>query len=267
LLASTASERQGGHGRWAGPTPAASDYAYRALAEHLPDVAIFVFDQDLRFKLATGAGLAKSAWRTEEIIGRTVDELFPPKRAELLAIPYRAALAGERGAFEVVGSRSQPDHVWAIDVVPLRAQTARWPAAWRSPATSPSSMGPSGPAGARQLVQSPAHRDLLQLLGADLVPPARPLHPTPAASSGDAPRLHLASRQRGRHAATPSGRHAARPTNRSRPRPSGQGWRHRDRGHAGGWHGAPQPGKEGRRGGNRDLQLLSAAGVAAVLPW
>jgi two-component system, NarL family, sensor histidine kinase UhpB len=103
-----------------GPTPAAGDYAYRALAEHLPDVAIFVFDRDLRYELATGAGLPKSAWSAEAIVGRTVFELFPPERAELLAAHYRAALTGERVCFEVVGSRGQPDHVWAVDVVPIR---------------------------------------------------------------------------------------------------------------------------------------------------
>lgn len=104
----------------ADPTPAAGDYAYRALAEHLPDVAIFVFDQDLRYALATGAGLPKSAWHAEEIVGCTVFELFPPERAELLAARYRAALTGERVSFEVDGSRGQPDHIWAVDVVPMR---------------------------------------------------------------------------------------------------------------------------------------------------
>jgi PAS domain S-box-containing protein len=103
----------------AGPTPAAGDYAYRALAEHLPDVAVFVFDQDLRYELATGAGLPKSAWSAEQIVGRTVFELFPPERAELLAARYRAALTGERVRFEVVGSRGQPDHIWTVDVVPM----------------------------------------------------------------------------------------------------------------------------------------------------
>jgi len=49
--------------------------------------------------------------------------------------------------------------------------------------------------------------------------------------------------------------------------PSGQAWLHRDGGHAGS-HGAPQPGKEDRRGGNRAFQLLpTTAGVAAVMPW
>jgi len=126
LLASTASERRGDMrvdtAGVAGPTPAASDYAYRALAEHLPDVAIFVFDQDLRFAVATGAGMRESAWSAEEVVGRTVFELFPPERAALLAARYRAALTGERVSFEVVGSRGQPDHVWAVDVVPIRDQ-------------------------------------------------------------------------------------------------------------------------------------------------
>jgi PAS domain S-box-containing protein len=104
----------------AGPAAAAGDYAYRVLAEHLPDVVIFVFDQDLRYALATGAGLPASAWRPEEIVGRSVFELFPPERAELLAARYRAALTGERVSFEVDGSRGQPDHIWTVDVVPMR---------------------------------------------------------------------------------------------------------------------------------------------------
>jgi hypothetical protein len=48
--------------------------------------------------------------------------------------------------------------------------------------------------------------------------------------------------------------------------PSGQGWPASRWRHAGS-HGAPPPGKAGRRGGNRAFQLLPAAGVAAVMPW
>jgi hypothetical protein len=44
---------------WQGRRPAAGNYLYRTLAEHLPDVAVFFF-RDVRFKLATGAGLRKS---------------------------------------------------------------------------------------------------------------------------------------------------------------------------------------------------------------
>jgi PAS domain S-box-containing protein len=93
--------------------------AYRVVAEHLPDVAVFVFDRDLRFELATGAAVTATGWRPEEVLGRTLAELVPPERVESYAAPYRAALAGERQSFEVTGWR-EPGTVWAIDVVPIR---------------------------------------------------------------------------------------------------------------------------------------------------
>jgi PAS domain S-box-containing protein len=94
--------------------------AYRVVAEQLPDVAVFVFDRDLRFELATGAAVRDTGWRPEEIIGRTLFELVPPERVEPYAAAYRAALAGERQSFEVQGWR-EPGTVWAVDVVPVRA--------------------------------------------------------------------------------------------------------------------------------------------------
>jgi PAS domain S-box-containing protein len=93
--------------------------AYRVVAEQLPDLAVFVFDRDLRFELATGAAVRDTGWRPEEIIGHTLFELVPPERVEPYAAAYRAALAGERQSFEVQGWR-KPDTVWAIDVVPVR---------------------------------------------------------------------------------------------------------------------------------------------------
>jgi PAS domain S-box-containing protein len=93
--------------------------AYRVVAEQLPDVAVFVFDRDLRFELATGTAVRDMGWRPEEIIGRTLFELGPPDRVERYAAPYRAALAGERQSFEVQGWRN-PGTVWAVDVVPVR---------------------------------------------------------------------------------------------------------------------------------------------------
>jgi PAS domain S-box-containing protein len=93
--------------------------AYRVVAEQLPDVAVFVFDRDLRFELATGAAVLDTGWRPEEILGHTVFELVPPDLIERYAGPYRAALAGERQSFEVQGWR-KPDKVWAVDVLPIR---------------------------------------------------------------------------------------------------------------------------------------------------
>jgi PAS domain S-box-containing protein len=93
--------------------------AYRMVAEQLPDVAVLVFDRDLRFELATGAAVRDAGWRPEEILGRTLLELLPPGRVEPYAAAFRAALAGERQSFEVDGSRA-PGTMWAIDVVPMR---------------------------------------------------------------------------------------------------------------------------------------------------
>jgi PAS domain S-box-containing protein len=93
--------------------------AYRAVAEQLPDVAVFAFDRDLRFELATGAAVRDTGWRPEEILGRTILELLPPDQAERYATPWRAALAAERQSFEVQGWR-KPGKVWAVDVLPIR---------------------------------------------------------------------------------------------------------------------------------------------------
>jgi PAS domain S-box-containing protein len=92
--------------------------AYRAVAEQLPDVAVFAFDRDLRFELATGAAVRDTGWRPEEILG-TILELLPPDQAERYATPWRAALAAERQSFEVQGWR-KPGKVWAVDVLPIR---------------------------------------------------------------------------------------------------------------------------------------------------
>src|SRR6266508_3702214 len=93
--------------------------AYRVVAEQLPDVAVFAFDRDLRFELATGAAVRDTGWRPEEILGRTLFELLPPEQAERYAGPFRAALAGERQSFEIQGWR-EPAKVWAADILPVR---------------------------------------------------------------------------------------------------------------------------------------------------
>ena len=79
--------------------------AYRLVAEQLPDVAVFVFDRDLRFELATGAAVEDTGWLPEEVVGRTLFEVLPSDRVERYADPFRAALAGERQSFEVQGWR------------------------------------------------------------------------------------------------------------------------------------------------------------------
>jgi PAS domain S-box-containing protein len=100
-------------------TVATDACGYRVVAEQLPGVAVFVFDRGLRFELVTGAAVADTGWRPEEVIGRTIFELVPPELVERYAVPFRAALGGRRQRFDVDGWRD-PARVWAADVVPVR---------------------------------------------------------------------------------------------------------------------------------------------------
>src|SRR6266545_1934494 len=97
----------------------AADRRYRIIAGHLPDVAVVVFDRDLRFELLTGAALRDPAWRPEELVGHTVFELLPAEHAEPLAAHYQAVLAGERRHFELAGVRD-PERRWSVDALPIQ---------------------------------------------------------------------------------------------------------------------------------------------------
>ncbi len=99
--------------------PLAADRRYRIVADHLPDVAVVVFDRDLRFELLTGAALRDPAWRPEELVGHTVFELLPAEHAEPLAAHYQAVLAGERRHFELAGVRD-PERRWSVDALPIQ---------------------------------------------------------------------------------------------------------------------------------------------------
>ena len=95
----------------------ASRERYQALAAHLPDVSILVFDRRLRFTLVEGAALEHHGWRREELEGRLVEDALPPGRAAELAPLYRAALEGTPASVEMRGVRGGDYHV---HVVPVR---------------------------------------------------------------------------------------------------------------------------------------------------
>jgi PAS domain S-box-containing protein len=101
-----------------GTAPMLADDPYRAVAEHLPDAAVVLFDRELRVRLVTGTSLPDPAWRADDYVGRTLVDLVPAEQAETLTASCRAALAGKGQHLETPGWRG-PGQYWAVDVVPL----------------------------------------------------------------------------------------------------------------------------------------------------
>lgn len=93
-----------------------SEELYRTLARNLPGGVVLLFDHDLRYTIADGAGLAPINMSSEQLVGRTVDELFEAPLSDVLARNYRAALRGETMQFEVPVLQA----TFLVHVTPLR---------------------------------------------------------------------------------------------------------------------------------------------------
>lgn len=78
-----------------------SEARYRALVRHLPNVAVLLFDHELRYLLAHGAALERQGYSKEQVEGRTLWDVLPGKTAEQYEPHYRAALAGDARTLEL----------------------------------------------------------------------------------------------------------------------------------------------------------------------
>lgn len=67
---------------------------YRALAQHMPDSFIVLFDENLTYTVADGPALAHFGLSSTSMEGRTLHEILPD-RAQELEPRYRAALHGQ----------------------------------------------------------------------------------------------------------------------------------------------------------------------------
>ncbi|UQN10073.1 diguanylate cyclase domain-containing protein [Deinococcus sp. QL22] len=74
---------------------------YRTLAAHFPEGAVVLFDRDLRYLLADGAGLGAVGLRRETMEGKTLHQIFPPKIALALEPDHLAALEGQPSVREL----------------------------------------------------------------------------------------------------------------------------------------------------------------------
>ncbi len=89
---------------------------YQTLVDNFPDGAVFLFDEDLTFRTAGGQGLADVGLSTEEVVGRTLHDLFPEDIADRQVEYYRRALDGEKQALEA----SYQEGDYRIQILPVR---------------------------------------------------------------------------------------------------------------------------------------------------
>ena len=89
-------------------SPAMFDHAveirYRQLAANLPHTAVFVFDMDLRYVLAGGAGRDNVGYERSAMEGRRIPEVVPPAVWSEIGEHYVRALDGESAEFDHVSS-------------------------------------------------------------------------------------------------------------------------------------------------------------------
>lgn len=89
---------------------------YRTLAQQVPNAAIFLFDRDLRFMIAEGAGLEALSLTREALEGKTIWEALPAETCEAIEPVYRAALAGQTMSATVPFG----EHLCRVHAIPVR---------------------------------------------------------------------------------------------------------------------------------------------------
>ena len=86
----------------------------REVLRAIPNVALFVFDHDLRFLFCEGSSLRSQGFDPDEMEGRTLGEVLASDAAELEPM-YRRALAGETVEFEAMAG----DRKFAVTAAPM----------------------------------------------------------------------------------------------------------------------------------------------------
>jgi PAS domain S-box-containing protein len=89
---------------------------YETLVAHLPGTGVFLFDEDLRYRLAGGAELGAVGMSGSDFEGATPADLFPDDIAEETAHYYREALRGHEHTFE----QEYAGNHYRIRTVPVR---------------------------------------------------------------------------------------------------------------------------------------------------
>jgi diguanylate cyclase (GGDEF)-like protein/PAS domain S-box-containing protein len=94
-----------------------SEALFRTVVSNLPNVAVLLFDRNLRYLMADGeALLASIGFSRQALVGKVLADVAAPEHLDALERRYRAALAGETQSFET----ARGEKTYAITIVPVR---------------------------------------------------------------------------------------------------------------------------------------------------
>src|SRR5919202_16882 len=92
-----------------------SEELYRTLLKNFPNGAVFLFDEQLRYSIAEGTGLAAENLQRQGLIGKTIWETLTPKTAQFLEPMYREALQGKSTVTEIPFA----DRLYRVHILPV----------------------------------------------------------------------------------------------------------------------------------------------------
>jgi PAS domain S-box-containing protein len=98
-----------------------SEQLLRHLTRNIPGGSLNVFDKDLRYLFAEGQGLTRVGLSTENLLGKTLSELFPQEAVDYVSRYYLRALAGETLDFELAVG----EQWYIINTAPLEDEHGR----------------------------------------------------------------------------------------------------------------------------------------------
>lgn len=89
---------------------------YRTLSQHIPNGAVLLFDRSLRYLLVEGDELKQVGLDRNQMVGKTLGEVFPPEVSRAIEPYYQAALAGQSLMYEIPFQQQ----VYEAHTVPVR---------------------------------------------------------------------------------------------------------------------------------------------------
>lgn len=92
-----------------------SEELYRTLVKNFPNGAVFLFNEELRYTIAHGLGLATLNLDSEALTGKTIWEILPPETSQVIEPIYRQALKGKSTETEIPFD----DRFYRLHVLPV----------------------------------------------------------------------------------------------------------------------------------------------------